>query len=144
MKELDAVDDSIFTELFLASPVASYICNRTGHIVAFNEASALLWWWRPEIGEAKWSGAVALYDPGGRAIPAEESPMAMVLEGKENAADMELITVRADGTRRHVLVFPTPIRSSEGHLIGGHNTLVDITDYKQYEERQEILSEIVQ
>jgi len=144
MKELDAVDDSIFTELFLASPVASYICNRTGHIVAFNEAAALLWGCRPEIGEAKWSGAVAIYDPGGRAIPAEESPMAMVLKGDENAADVELIIERADGTRRHVLVFPKPIRSSEGHLIGGHNTLVDITDYKQYEERQEILSEIVQ
>src|SRR5690606_23888878 len=45
---------------------------------------------------------------------------------------------------RSVLVFPKPIRSATGQLVGGHNTLVDITEYKQIEERQAILSEIVQ
>jgi len=143
MKESDAVDDYIFKELFLASPVASYICNPTGHIIAFNEAAELLWGQQPELGVIKWSGAIAIYYPDGRVVPAEESPMALVLEGRENANDVELIIERPDGTRRNVLVFPKPIRSSTGQLIGGHNTLVDITDYKQYEERQAVLSEIV-
>lgn len=144
MKELNAADDPIFKELFLASPVASYICNRSGYIIAFNEAAVSLWGQRPELGKAKWSGAFASYYPDGRPMRKEESPMAAVLEEREDVDNVELIIERTDGTRRNVLVFPKPIRSSTGQLIGGHNTLVDITDYKQFEERQAVLSEIVQ
>src|SRR5690606_2290393 len=97
MKELDAVDNSIFKELFLASSVASYICNSTGHIIAFNEAAELLWGRQPELGITKWSGATAIYYPDGRVVPAEESPMALVLGGKENANEVELIIERPNG-----------------------------------------------
>lgn len=144
MKELHAVDDAIFKELFLASPVASYVCSWSGYIIAFNEAAVSLWGQRPEIGEAKWSGAFATYYPDGRPVLGEDSPMAAVLTGKEHVDNIELIIERADGIRRNVLVFPKPIRSATGQLVGGHNTLVDITEYKQIEERQAILSEIVQ
>jgi len=144
MKELDAVDDYIFKELFLASPVASYICNPAGHIIAYNEAAESLWGRRPELGVVKWSGATAIYFPDGRPMPVEESPMALVLGEKEETVDVEMMIERSDGVRRNVLVFAKPIRSLSGQLIGGHNTLVDITDYKLYEEKQAILSEIVQ
>lgn len=144
MKELEAVDNYIFKELFLASPVASYICNPAGYIIACNEAAESLWGYRPELGVVKWSGATALYHPDGRSMLGEESPMALVLEGNEDAVDVELIIERANGARRNVLVFAKSIRSPSGQLIGGHNTVVDITDYKLYEEKQAILSEIVQ
>jgi len=144
MKELNAVDDSIFKELFLASPIAGYICNRTGDIIAFNEAAVSLWGQRPEPGDAKWSGAAAVYYPDGRPMRPEESPMAALFDGKEDVCQVELVIERADGTKRNVLVCPRPIRSSTGQLVGAHNTLVDITVYKQFEERQTILSEIVQ
>ena len=134
----------IFRELFLASPVASYICDSDGTIVEFNQAAESLWGRSPESGKEKWSGAMEIYYPDGRAMPVEATPMAMALREQADMRGAELIVARPDGTRRTVLAFPTPMRTSTGELIGAHNTLVDITEYKQYEEKQTMLSEIVQ
>lgn len=144
MKELDAVDSYIFKDLFLASPVASYICDPSGKIVAYNKAAVTLWGGRPDSGSTKWSGVSALYFPDGRLMEPEESPMAIALTENIETADLELVMERADGTRRNVLVFAKPVWSPSGELMGGYNSFVDISDYRSYEEKQAILSEIVQ
>jgi len=138
------VDNQVFKELFLASPVASYVCDNDGYVIAFNDAAVSLWGRQPELKKDRWSGALACYYPDGRPMPLEDSPMAIVLSGQPGAVREELVIERPDGTRRNVLVFPHPIRNDSGQLVGAHNTLVDITDYKQYEEKQAMLSEIVQ
>ncbi|MFC3199030.1 PAS domain S-box protein [Parapedobacter deserti] len=137
------VDNRVLRELFLASPVASYVCNREGYLIAFNDAAVTLWGRRPELEKDRWSGAHAVYYADERPMLLEQSPMAMVLNGEEKSRE-ELIIERPDRTRRHVLVFPKVIRTADGQVAGAHNTLVDVTDYKQYEEKQAILSEIVQ
>src|SRR5690606_30028695 len=138
------VDNLAFKALFVASPIASYVCDKDGYIIAFNDAAVSLWGRRPALGTEKWSGAFAVYYPDGRPIPLEVTPMAIALTEHEGKYEEELIIERPDGTRRNVSVFPKPIRTATGELLGAHNTLVDITDYKQYEEKQAILSEIVQ
>src|SRR5690606_4010550 len=130
--------------LFSASPIASYVCDGDGNIVECNAAAEALWGRKPQAGE-KWSGATALYYPDGQTMPLEATPMARVVrEQIYLQGGQELIIGRPDGSRRVVLAFPKPIRTAVGQLVGAHNTLVDITDYKQYEEKQTILSEIVQ
>lgn len=138
------MDNRIFEELFSASPIASYICDQEGYIVAFNDAAAALWGRRPELGKEKWSGAYATYGPDGRSIELEETPMALTVQRQETSSGQELVIERPDATRRTILVFPKVMRTDAGEIRGGHNTLVDITTYKQFEEKQAILSEIVQ
>lgn len=144
MKESNTgIDDRIYKELFSASPIASYVCDGDGYIVEFNAAAEAIWGRRPQVGE-KWSGAAAVYDAEGQPLPSDATPMAMAMREGVAVCGHELIIARPDGTRRIVLAFPKPVRTAEGKLVGAHNTLVDITDYKQYEEKQMILSEIVQ
>lgn len=138
------MDNRIFKELFSTSPIASYICDQAGYIVAFNNTAATLWGRKPELGKEKWSGAYATYWPDGRPMDREVTPMALAVLKQETFNGEELIIERPDATRRNILVFPKAMRTDTGELIGGHNTLVDITTYKQFEEKQAILSEIVQ
>ncbi|MGV3762223.1 PAS domain S-box protein [Parapedobacter sp.] len=138
------VDDHIYKELFLTSPVASYICDYDGYIVAFNHAAELLWGRRPVVGEEKWSGAGSIYYPDGQPMPPEATPMATAIREQVDTCGQELIIVRPDGVRRVTLAFPKLIRTGAGQIIGAHNTLVDITEFKQYEEKQTLLSAIVQ
>ncbi|SEL28695.1 PAS domain-containing sensor histidine kinase [Parapedobacter koreensis] len=138
------VDNQIFRELFFASPIAGYLCDKDGFLKAYNPAAISLWERQPEIGKERWSGAFAIFYVDGRPMPAEKSPMAMVLAGKEDRTGEELVIQRPDGTQRIVLVFPKLIYAATGDLIGVYTALVDITEYKQYEEKQAMLSEIVQ
>ena len=137
------VDNQIYKELFLASPVASYICDSEGHIIEFNEAAEVLWGRKPRADD-RWSGAVAVYYADGQSMPREATPMALAVREQADVCGQELVIARPDGTRRVALAFPRLIRMAEGQLIGAHNTLVDITEYKQYEEKQTLLSAIVQ
>src|SRR5690606_6671258 len=91
-------------------------------------------------GKEKWSGASSVFYPDGRAMPPEAIPMA----GQTERYGEELIICRPDGSSRNVLAFPKSLLAPNGELIGVYNTLVDITEYKQYEEKQAVLSEIVQ
>jgi len=109
------VDNQVFKELFLASPVASYVCDNDGYVIAFNDAAVSLWGRQPELKKDRWSGALACYYPDGRPMALEDSPMAIVLSGQPGAVREELVIERPDGTRRNVLVFPHPIRNDSGH-----------------------------
>ncbi|MEC3881670.1 PAS domain S-box protein [Parapedobacter sp. 10938] len=143
MKKPQTIDDRIYKELFLASPVASYICDHNGVIVEFNAAAELLWGRKP-LADEKWSGAAAVYYADGQPMALEDTPMARAIREQRDTCGQELIIARPNGARRVVLAFPKPIRTEAGQLLGAHNTLVDITEYTQYEEKQAILSEIVQ
>src|SRR3546814_19970209 len=102
-----------------------------------------IWGRKPQAGE-KWSGAAGVYYTDGQTMPLEATPMSMVMREQGDNYSPELVIARPDGTRRVVLAYPKPIRGKTGQLVGAHNTLVDITEFKQYEEKQTILSEIVQ
>lgn len=143
-KSHTGVDNRIYKELFLTSPVASYICDIDGYIVEFNNAAESLWGRRPQVGKEKWSGAAEIFYPDGHPVSEEAMPIARAITEQADACGQELVIARPDGTRRVVLTFPKAMRSEAGELIGAYNTLVDITEHKQYEEKQTILSEIVQ
>src|SRR5690606_219714 len=98
---------------------------------------------RPSAGE-KWSGAEAVYYADGQPMLLEDTPMAMAMQGEADVDSEEIVIARPDGTRRVILAFPKLMRIASGEILGAHNTLVDITEYTQYEEKQAILSEIVQ
>lgn len=138
------IDNHVFKQLFLTSPIASYLCDSDGYIIAFNDAAASLWGCEPNLGEDKWSGLASVFYPDGRPMPLEASPMYLAAGQQNPICGEELVIARPDGSRRSVLVFSRPMAILADGRMGIHNTLVDVTDYKQYEEKQAILSEIVQ
>ena len=55
----------------------------------------------------------------------------------------EIVIERPDGTRRHVLPHPEPMRNAEGVIVGAINMLIDITDRKEAERAVAHLAAIV-
>ncbi len=138
------LDNQVFKALYLASPVAGYVCDERGYLITFNEAALSLWGRKPELWKDKWSGAMAHYYPDGTPMPIAETPMAGASDGQRGMGSEEMVIERPDGTRRAVLVFAQPLGNGMEGLGGIQVTLVDVTDYRQNEEKQAMLSEIVQ
>src|SRR5687767_6903810 len=131
--------DRRFRQLLDALPAAVYTTDAAGRITFYNEAAAVLWGCRPELGKSEWCGSWRLFWPDGRSLPHDECPMAIALKENRAVRGAEAIAERPDGTRVPFIPYPTPLHDAHGNLIGAINMLVDITDRKQAENRQKIL-----
>ena len=125
--------------LLEASPVAIYQTDKDGVIVGFNSAAAALWGREPKIGEDRWCGSFKLYQPDGRPMPLQTSPMAQAIREQRQIAGAEAIFERPDGGRGAFLAYPTPLFEPDGELAGAINVLVDITERKRAEDIQKTL-----
>jgi PAS domain S-box-containing protein len=121
-------------EMLQALPVAVYMTDAIGRITFYNEAAEQLWGVRPEIGKSQFSGAWKLHWPDGTPLPHAECPMALALKDRQPNAGMEVVAERPDGTHVQFLPYPIPLLDENGVLIGGLNTLVDISAHRRGEE----------
>jgi PAS domain S-box-containing protein len=121
--------------LLQALPVAVYTTDAAGHITFYNDAAAELWGVHPELGKSEFCGSWKLYWPDGTPLPHHECPMAQALKERRPIRGMEAVAERPDGTRVPFIPYPTPIFDASGALIGAVNTLVDITERHQAEQR---------
>jgi two-component system, chemotaxis family, CheB/CheR fusion protein len=136
--------DPYFRDVLEALPAAIYTTDAAGRITYYNQAAALLWGQRPELGESEWCGSWKLYWPDGRPLPHDQCPMALAIkEGRPNRG-MEAVAERPDGIKIPFIPYPTPLYDSSGTLVGGVNMLVDITDRKRAEESALRLASIVE
>ena len=116
--------------LFEDSPIAIYTCDAEGYITFFNDQAVKLWGRTPEINKDLWCGSWISYYPDGTVMPLDISPMAMALQFGKPLSGVEVIIERPDNSQSTLLVYPKPIFDNKGVLIGGHNTLIDITSKK--------------
>jgi two-component sensor histidine kinase len=72
-------------------------------------------------------------------MPNDKYPMAVALKENRELRSIEILVERPDGTRVPVLTFPTPLRDKEGHVVGGVNMLIDVSQQKDAAEHQLIL-----
>src|SRR5450631_53665 len=121
--------------LLQALPVAVYTTDAAGHITFYNDAAAELWGMHPELGKSEFCGSWKLYWPDGTPLPHHECPMAMTLKERCPIRGMEAIAERPDGTRVPFIPYPIPLFDASGVLTGAVNTLVDITERHQAEQR---------
>lgn len=126
-----------YRELLDALPVAVYTTDAEGRITLYNEAAAAFAGRRAEPAKERWCITHRLYRPDGTFLPHDECPMAVALRTGEPQHGVEAIAERPDGTRAWFIPHPTVVRDASGDVIGGINVLVDITERKQAEERQQ-------
>jgi len=133
-----------FRQMIDVLPVAIYTTDAWGRLTHFNPACVELSGRQPELGTDQWCISWKLYHPDGTPMAHDECPMAIALKEGRAAHGAEAILERPDGTRRWFAPYPTPLRDSEGRIIGGINMLVDITERKQAQLVTASLAAIVQ
>jgi PAS domain S-box-containing protein len=126
-------------DLITALPAAIYTTDAQGRITFYNQAAADLAGREPKIGSDQWCASWKLYWPDGRPMRHDECPMAVTLKENRPVRGSEAIAERPDGTRVPFIPYPTPLRDAAGKLVGGVNMLIDITERKRAEQRQQLL-----
>jgi PAS domain S-box-containing protein len=136
----DQIRESVrhMRELLEALPAAVYTTDAKGRITFYNKATVDMAGRTPEPGD-EWCVTWHLFQPDGTPLPHDECPMAIALKENRPIRGMEAVAERPDGTRVPFLPFPTPLRDSNGKLVGAINMLVDITERKEAEARQKVL-----
>ena len=126
-------------DLIMALPAAVYTTDVQGRITFYNDAAVDLAGRRPQLGSDEWCVSWRLYHLDGSPLPQDQYPMAIALRENRPIRGVELIAERSDGTRVAIIPYPTPLRNAEGDVIGGVNMLIDISERREAEERQQIL-----
>ena len=135
--------DARYRDLIQALPAAVYTCDERGRIMLYNQAAVDLWGREPEVGKDSWCGSWKIYRPDGAPLPLDECPMAVTLREGRAIRGEEIVIERPDGTRRHVLPHPEPIRDAEGAIVGAINMLIDVSPLQQAERAMAHLAAIV-
>ena len=143
---LQAVSESErrYSELVRSLPAAVYTTDAEGRVTLFNEAAAVLWGRKPEVGKEFWCGSYRIFRPDGSPLPLDECPMAVTLKEHRPVRGQEILVERPDGTRRNVVPYPDPLFNDSGELIGAVNMLLDVTEAKRAEENSRRLAAIVE
>jgi len=127
-----------FQEVLSALPVAAYTCDLEGRITFFNERAAELWGRRPNLDDAaeRYCGSLTLFTVEGVPVPHETSWTALALQTGNTYERRDVVVLRPDGSRRHVLASVSPMYDDAGIVVGATSVLTDITDQMQSELRR--------
>ena len=126
-------------DLLAAIPAAIYTTDADGRITYYNERAVELAGRTPTLGSDEWCVTWKLYRPNGTPLPYDQCPMAVALKEGRPIRNAEAIAERPDGTRIPFIPYPTPVRDSDGKVVGAINMLVDVSERKQAETQQRIL-----
>jgi PAS domain S-box-containing protein len=129
-----------YRELLEALPAAIYATDAEGRITFYNQAAVELSGNRPQLGSDQWCVTWRLFWPDGKFLPHDQCPMAVSLKENRPIRGKEAVAERPDSTRVPFIPYPTPLRDEAGQLVGAVNMLVDISERKQAEMTQELLS----
>jgi PAS domain S-box-containing protein len=142
---LSAAQDEFFgrevwyRDLLNALPTAIYTTDAEGRITFYNEAAVEFAGRRPELGEM-WCVTWKLFYLDGTPLPHDQCPMAVALKEGVAVRGAEAVAERPDGSRVIFTPYPTPLRDDAGNIVGAVNMLIDITQRKTAEDRQELLT----
>ena len=121
-------------------PAAIYTIDTDGRLTYYNKACIELSGRLPELGNDRWCVMWKLFTTEGVAVPHEKCTMAHVVADGIARHGAEAIAERPDGSRVHLMAYPTPLLDSAGECLGAVNMLVDITHQKQAHERMLLLA----
>ncbi|MGQ0485319.1 MAG: sensor histidine kinase [Hyphomicrobiales bacterium] len=128
-----------YRDILEALPAAIYTTDAKGTITYYNRAAVELSGQVPQLGADRWCVTHRLFRPDGTPLPHDQCPMAVTLKEDRAVRNVEAVAERPDGTRIPILPYPTPLHDASGALLGAVNMLVDISDRKAAESRQQHL-----
>jgi PAS domain-containing protein len=108
-----------------------YVTDADGRVTFCTSTCAKVAGREPKIGEDLYCVSWRLYTADGDPLPRENCPMAVAVNERRPVRGVEAIAERPDGTRIHVLPFPTPFFDADGAFAGAVNLFVDISDRKR-------------
>ncbi len=100
--------------------------------------------YRPEIGKARYNGALRLFQADGTPLPHERGPLARSLRKRRPVLGMQTVAQRPDGSRVHFIPYPTPLFNAAGELTGAVNLMIDVTERHEAEQSALRLAAIVE
>ena len=113
-------------------PVAASLCDRLGHVVAWNDAAIRLWGQEPGNGlpPGQYCGAHKLYHPDGDVMVPADTPMATVLASGIAVIGAEVILERANGSRIRCSLNTAPLRDEHGEIAGAMTCFQPVASQK--------------
>lgn len=113
-----------------ALPAAAYTCDNAGLITYYNQAAADFWGREPELNSPadRFCESFQMFDSDGTPVAHEDRWMAVALQNREVYHCKEIVIECDDGNRKTALAHVSPIRNSDGDVIGAVNVVVDISD----------------
>lgn len=122
-------NDQYFHTMLNALPSAIYATDMDGRITFCNNAAIKLCGRPPNYDRDRWHFFEQLYDSYGIPLSLDDYPLAQMLTGGRQAKDaIEVIGERSDGSRVLLQPSPSPLFDASNNLIGGVNTLIDVTE----------------
>lgn len=122
-----------FRDLLDAFPAAVYTTDADGRVTFFNHAAEELAGRTPVLGQDRWCVSWRLYTADGAPLALEDCPMAIAIREGRPVRNVAVIAERPNGDRVPLMPFPTPLRDTNGKIVGAVNMLVDITQLKSVE-----------
>jgi PAS domain S-box-containing protein len=115
-------------------PVATYMCDRSGHITFFNQVAVDLWGQAPVVGETDEAlyQRFALSNFEGEAVAYAQTPIPQVLSTGNAVRNQALVFQRADGSEVAVLISAAPIVQDQA-CVGAIASLQDVTERRRTE-----------
>ena len=129
-----------YRNLFAAVPIAVFVCDRNAVIQHCNRRAVELLGQDLVSGVGQHCGSLTLCLPDGTLLPRGQNPIMDVLRTGTPALNVEVLIERPDGSRLPVLVKSVALKDAVGDITGAINSLVDITERKQADERQRLLT----
>lgn len=138
--------DIDFRRLLDKLPAAAYTCDSSGLITYFNDHAVALWGRVPKLNDPvdRFCGSFKLFAADRSPICHDQCWMALALQTGREFNRQEIIVERPNGEHATVLAHANPIFDDFGKLVGAVNVLVDISDRKNSEQAEALLSAIVQ
>lgn len=118
-------------------PAAIYVTDTEGTITYFNRGCVELAGRTPQLGADKWCVTWKLFTPDNEPLPHDQCPMAVAIRDRKPVRDAEAIVERPDGSRFHMVPFPTPLFDADGKLAGAVNLLLDVSEQRTPEYLRE-------
>ena len=113
------------------------ICDRNGHVLMMNDAArTTLGFGDDDLGTLDAVQSLEAHDLAGRPLPREQLPLVRALQG-EKFTDYEVLRIRPDGERRHLLTGGTSVKDDGGVVALAIVVLRDVTELRHVERQRD-------